>query len=90
MNKLCTQFLISQVNPDAETIEKELERAFFLCGAIQESNFGFLQKVQWTRSARTGKTFTKFYQKNFYCSKSFYQFNFLQIAEFTLPLNAAL
>jgi tRNA pseudouridine38-40 synthase len=46
-----------QVNPDADTIEKELERALFLCGGIHESNFGFLQKVQWTRAARTGEKY---------------------------------
>jgi len=68
------------VNPDAETVEKELERAFFLSGAIQESNFGHLQKVQWTRAARTG------------CSSKRVNYSinsvFLKIVEYMQPLNA--
>lgn len=44
-----------QINPDAVTVEAELEKALFLCGGIQECNFGFMQKTNWTRCARTGK-----------------------------------
>jgi tRNA pseudouridine(38-40) synthase len=44
-----------QVNPGAITIEAILERALLLCGAIQESNYGHLQKISWTRAARTDK-----------------------------------
>ncbi len=43
-----------QINPGAETVEAELEKALLLCGGIQECNFGYMQKVQWTRAARTG------------------------------------
>lgn len=44
-----------QINPDALTIEAELEKALFLCGGIHESNYGYMQKTCWTRCARTGK-----------------------------------
>ena len=44
-----------QINPFAKTIEAELERALFLAGGIIESNYGFMHKVQWTRSARTDR-----------------------------------
>jgi tRNA pseudouridine38-40 synthase len=44
-----------QINPDAKTIEQELERALFLAGSIIEANFGFMQKIQWTRAARTDR-----------------------------------
>ena len=43
-----------QINPGARTVEAELEKALFLSGAIQDSNFGFMGKIQWTRAARTG------------------------------------
>lgn len=43
-----------QINPGADTVEKELERAVFLAGGIQECNFGYLHKVQFSRAARTG------------------------------------
>jgi hypothetical protein len=43
-----------QINPGAATIERELEKALFLCGGVQECNFGFLHKIQFTRAARTG------------------------------------
>ena len=43
-----------QINPGALTIERELEKAIFLCGGIQECNFGYMQKIQFTRAARTG------------------------------------
>lgn len=43
-----------QINPGAETVEKELERALFLCGGVQECNFGYMHKIQFTRAARTG------------------------------------
>ena len=44
-----------QLNPGSDTIERQLERALFLAGGIQESNFGFLQKLSWSRAARTDK-----------------------------------
>jgi tRNA pseudouridine38-40 synthase len=44
-----------QVNPGAITVEAILERALLLCGAIQECNYGHLQKISWTRAARTDK-----------------------------------
>jgi tRNA pseudouridine38-40 synthase len=44
-----------QINPGAITVESILERSLFLCGGIQECNFGHLQKVAWTRAARTDK-----------------------------------
>lgn len=44
-----------QINPGAHTIEMEIERAAFLCGGIQECNFGYMHKIQFTRAARTGK-----------------------------------
>eukprot|EP01031_Cornospumella_fuschlensis_P028399 gene28399-34286_t len=55
---LCVSYLGTnyqglQINPDARTIESELERALFLAGGIIESNFGFMNKIQWTRAART-------------------------------------
>jgi tRNA pseudouridine38-40 synthase len=34
------------------TIEAELERALFEAGAIAESNYGFLQKIGWSRAGR--------------------------------------
>lgn len=44
-----------QVNPGAITIESILERGLFLCGGIKEHNYGHLQKVSWTRAARTDR-----------------------------------
>ena len=44
-----------QVNPGAVTIESILERALFLCGGIKEHNYGHLQKISWTRAARTDR-----------------------------------
>jgi len=44
-----------QINPGIKTIEAELERAIFLCGGMLECNYGYLQKIQFTRAARTGK-----------------------------------
>ncbi len=51
---LGTKYQGLQINPDASTIEAELERALLLCGGIRESDFGHMQKIQWTRAARTG------------------------------------
>lgn len=44
-----------QINPGAITIEGFLERALFLAGGIQEANYGTLQKIAWTRAARTDR-----------------------------------
>ena len=44
-----------QINPGCKSVEKELERALFLAGAIAECNFGDLHKLHWTRAARTDK-----------------------------------
>jgi tRNA pseudouridine38-40 synthase len=44
-----------QINPDANTIEKELEKALLYNGSIIPDNFGFMQKIQWTRAARTDR-----------------------------------
>lgn len=47
-----------QINPPANgrtTVEAELERALFLAGTIDEVNFGYMQKVQWSRAARTDR-----------------------------------
>lgn len=44
-----------QINPGAVTIEQELERALFLAGGIQECNFGYMHKIQFTRAARTDR-----------------------------------
>eukprot|EP00981_Chlorochromonas_danica_P002112 scaffold424_cov165-Ochromonas_danica.AAC.12 len=52
---LGTKYQGLQINPGAKTIEAELERAFFLAGGIVESNYGYMQKVQWTRAARTDR-----------------------------------
>ena len=51
---LGTQYQGLQINPDAATVEAELEKALLLTGAIQEPNFGYMHKVNWTRAARTG------------------------------------
>lgn len=37
------------------TIEGELERAIYKAGGIRDSNFGNLQKINWSRSSRTDK-----------------------------------
>lgn len=52
---LGTQYQGLQINPDCKSVEAELEKAFFLAGAIIESNFGFMQKIQWSRAARTDR-----------------------------------
>lgn len=57
---LCISYLGSeyqglQINPGAKTVEAELEKALLLSGTIAESNFGYLQKIQWTRAARTDR-----------------------------------
>jgi tRNA pseudouridine38-40 synthase len=44
-----------QVNPGAVTIEAILERSLLFCGGIKECNYGHLQKLSWTRAARTDK-----------------------------------
>ncbi|CAI5742411.1 unnamed protein product [Hyaloperonospora brassicae] len=44
-----------QMNEGVRTIEAELERALFEAGGIAESNYGFLQKIGWSRAARTDK-----------------------------------
>ncbi|GMF43088.1 unnamed protein product [Phytophthora fragariaefolia] len=43
------------MNEGVKTIEAELERALFEAGGIAESNYGFLQKIGWSRAARTDK-----------------------------------
>lgn len=57
---LCFSYLGSayqglQINPDCKSVEAELERALFLAGGIIESNFGYMNKIQWTRAARTDR-----------------------------------
>ena len=52
---LGTNYMGSQINPNEMTIEKVLERSLLLSGAISENNFGWLDKVSWTRTARTDK-----------------------------------
>lgn len=42
-------------NEGVKTIEAEVERALFEAGGIAEVNYGFLQKVGWSRAARTDK-----------------------------------
>lgn len=44
-----------QLNPNAITIEYHLEKALYLAGSILDCNYGYLQKISWTRSARTDK-----------------------------------
>lgn len=44
-----------QINPGVKSIEAELERALYLGGAIAATNFGHLQKIGWSRAARTDK-----------------------------------
>jgi len=44
-----------QINPDAITVEAVLEKCLFLAGGIIEKNFGNIQKINWSRTARTDK-----------------------------------
>ncbi|CAH0515291.1 unnamed protein product [Peronospora belbahrii] len=44
-----------QINEGVKTIEAELERALFEAGGIAPTNYGFLQKIGWSRAARTDK-----------------------------------
>lgn len=44
-----------QINPGVITIEAVLEKSLFLAGGIQEHNFGNLQKLAWSRAARTDR-----------------------------------
>ena len=52
---LGTNYMGSQINPNERTIEKVLERSLLLSGVISEDNFGWLDKISWTRTARTDK-----------------------------------
>eukprot|EP01038_Epipyxis_sp_PR26KG_P013629 gene13629-18289_t len=52
---LGTNYQGLQINPGAITLEAELEKALFMSGAIAECNFGHMQKIQWTRAARTDR-----------------------------------
>ena len=42
-----------QKNPGVDTVEERLERAIYEAGGISDANFGELQKVKWSRAART-------------------------------------
>lgn len=44
-----------QINPGQETVEKALEEALFRAGGISAENHEMLQKVAWSRAARTDK-----------------------------------
>ncbi|DAZ97821.1 TPA: hypothetical protein N0F65_002491 [Lagenidium giganteum] len=44
-----------QLNKNVETIENELRRAILEVGAMRESNFVDLAKIDWSRSSRTDK-----------------------------------
>ena len=44
-----------QINPHAKTIELELATAFFHAGGILDTNVHKLQRIGWSRSARTDK-----------------------------------
>ncbi|KAG6595796.1 tRNA pseudouridine(38-40) synthase [Phytophthora cinnamomi] len=44
-----------QLNDNVETIEDEIRRAIFQAGAMRESNFEDLGKIDWARSSRTDK-----------------------------------
>ncbi|POM63242.1 tRNA pseudouridine(38-40) synthase, partial [Phytophthora palmivora] len=44
-----------QLNDNVETIEDEIRRAIFKAGAMRESNFEDLGKIDWARSSRTDK-----------------------------------
>jgi tRNA pseudouridine38-40 synthase len=52
---LGSQYQGLQMNPNANTVEKHLERALYLAGTISDSNFADLHKIQWTRTARTDR-----------------------------------
>lgn len=52
---LGTRYQGLQINPGATTIEAVLEKALFLSGGILDKNFGNIQKIQWSRTARTDK-----------------------------------
>ena len=52
---LGTEYQGLQINPDAVTVESILEKALFLAGGMDELNFGNLQKLQWSRAARTDR-----------------------------------
>ncbi|KAJ0393548.1 hypothetical protein P43SY_006588 [Pythium insidiosum] len=44
-----------QLNKNVETIENELRKAILAAGAMRESNFADLSKIDWSRSSRTDK-----------------------------------
>lgn len=44
-----------QLNDNVQTIEHELRQAIFDAGAMRESNFEDLSKIDWSRSSRTDK-----------------------------------
>ena len=44
-----------QLNNNVNTIEDEIRRAVFEAGAMRESNFEDLGKIDWARSSRTDK-----------------------------------
>lgn len=44
-----------QMNPDCNSVERHLEKALLLAGGIQETNFGNLNRIHWSRAARTDK-----------------------------------
>jgi tRNA pseudouridine38-40 synthase len=52
---LGTNYQGLQINPNAKTVEAEVEKALFLAGGISEANFGYFGKIQWTRAARTDR-----------------------------------
>lgn len=52
---LGTNYQGLQINPDAHTIEKELERALLYNGSLIAENFGYFSKIQYTRAARTDR-----------------------------------
>lgn len=44
-----------QLNENVSTIEDDLRQAIFKAGAMRESNFVDLRKIDWSRSSRTDK-----------------------------------
>jgi tRNA pseudouridine38-40 synthase len=44
-----------QMNDGVKTVEAEVERALFRAGCIARQNYGNLQKISWSRAARTDK-----------------------------------
>lgn len=44
-----------QLNENVNTIEDDLRQAIFKAGAMRESNFVDLRKIDWSRSSRTDK-----------------------------------